>query len=1084
MTNSLVPVRWTAVIVTAWIVLQTTLGLGGKPENTRPGPKSADVVEGTEWNHPVVPTLPDHSLAITSTPSPLKTRRIRKVAIIGAGGFVGSRLYDELKKDFSVTGFDREQKIPEREQIIVHKAAKDIETSVLQSYDAVVFLGGFTGRKACEAYPERVWEENIETPMNLARRMTKKQLLVFASTSAVTEGSGNIPATEEFPVQEHLLDKYAWSMYHREIEMRKLHQSSKNAPQMIATRFGTVAGHSAGQRVDMVHMALARSAYTTGVLTVTHGETERAFLSLEDLVRAYTYILKNPEKAKEFDIFNLKSFNSNIVAVATETASQTGARIVAKDAPGAPVTGFNLDATKFESTFGFQFVMSQHKTVEDIVGAIPESITAKGVHQVAKLHVGHEHHHDSVPCPVCGSHHLQEVLDLHHQPLANDFRPNASSALEAERYPLKLVRCKVCNHLYLSASVSRKTLFDKYLYKSGTSRTLQEYFAWLANKVAQQARPERRNSGKVLEIASNDGSQLDQFKKIGWDTYGVDPAANIVPESVEKGHKAVVGFWGMQSFDHLPPPAELDAIVAQNVFAHVPNPVDFLTACRDAMGEHTKLYIQTSQCQMHQKGQFDTAYHEHISFFTGHSFYKAAQLAGLYISNFELTPIHGTSCFVTFQRVNSERKIDVPSRGLQARLDQETNDGIPFDFFYTKYQARAHFTRDWINDQLSGLSRSGYQLGAYGAAAKGMVLLTFILEKPNRPWKLDFVLDDAPLKQNNYCPGTDIPVRATSSLTTLDNSKPLALVILAWNFWKEISQNIRKALRGRYEEVLIICPFPSARIIKLKIDDDNYEDVLVDIPYRPAGWPQPSVPENRRQVTMIAEYGNDEATMAHWIRHHAGVFDKAVLINRGSNDSSTAILRRDAPSNWRIVAPWFDTEAQMDSYENAYSEDWRMELTPSDFLVHPNLRAAAASMKVLDKAVYQFPHVEMIGDDQEPMKTFESLATQRSVYAASGIKEPRAHNFYMRTGRGTEDASAGASDWPDMGFVQRYEWTPWPQKMGAGSSHEVEIYRDQAISSAVKDDLKVVSTQCEDTQCRRLTKSYHEAVVPKNPVFA
>ena len=38
---------------------------------------------------------------------------------------------------------------------------------------------------------------------------------------------------------------------------------------------------------------------------------------------------------------------------------------------------------------------------------------------------------------------------------------------------------------------------------------------------------------------------------------------------------------------------------------------------------------------MLREGQFDTAYHEHISFFSGHSFAKAAELAGLHILEFE-----------------------------------------------------------------------------------------------------------------------------------------------------------------------------------------------------------------------------------------------------------------------------------------------------------------------------------------------------------------------------------------------------------------------------------------------------------------
>eukprot|EP00954_Amorphochlora_amoebiformis_P006145 481536-Amorphochlora_amoeboformis.AAC.1 len=525
----------------------------------------------------------------------------KRIAVIGAGGYVGTALYDHLSHVHTVVGYDRNPRIPSRQGIIVHKSADEIPDETLHSFDVVVFLGGFTGRKVCDRHPTMVYEENVETPMRLASRMKSSQTLIFASTSAITEGSGMNPYTEADKVHEEQLDSYSASMYTREKELKRLSQTHPDVPQLIGVRFGTVVGHSEGQRVDMVHMALVKSAYTNGVLTVTHGSTNRAFLSLKDLVRALGVIIRNPEKSARFEIFHLKSYNGNIAAVANEVAMQTGSRTVAKDLPSPDTLGFSLNSDKFERRYNFVFHMSEKDVVADIIGAIPESVIAKGAHQGKPLEVGHHVHNDSMPCPVCGSYHLQETLDLHKQPLANDFRSTSASALDAPRFKLKLVRCKVCNHLFLSTAVDRSHLFSKYLYKSGTSRTLAKYFEWLAGKVASEAPAGRKRNGKVLEIASNDGSQLDKFKDIGWDTYGVDPAANIVPISVEKGHKAVVGFWGMENFTHIPSADKLDAIVAQNVFAHVPNPVDFLTACRKHMGMTTKLYIQTSQCQMHQK---------------------------------------------------------------------------------------------------------------------------------------------------------------------------------------------------------------------------------------------------------------------------------------------------------------------------------------------------------------------------------------------------------------------------------------------------------------------------------------------------
>ena len=81
---------------------------------------------------------------------------------------------------------------------------------------------------------------------------------------------------------------------------------------------------------------------------------------------------------------------------------------------------------------------------------------------------------------------------------------------------------------------------------------------------------------------------------------------------------------------------------------------------------------------------------------------------------------------------------------------------------------------------------------AYGAAAKGMVLLhSLIGNSQTRRGNFSYILDDAPLKQNTYCPGTSIPVRPTSELSKHNLTKPLTIVVFAWNFWEEISKKIR-----------------------------------------------------------------------------------------------------------------------------------------------------------------------------------------------------------------------------------------------------------------------------------------------------
>ena len=356
---------------------------------------------------------------------------------------------------------------------------------------------------------------------------------------------------------------------------------------------------------------------------------------------------------------------------------------------------------------------------------VPDSISATGAH----LAPDSSFVPDSIPCPVCGSDNQQKVLDLGNQPFANDFRADKSESLNLTRFPLKLVRCRHCNHLHLSHVANRKKLFDHYLYQSGTSKTLKDYFKVLADLVIEKSG--NKTAGTVLEIACNDGSQLDEFKKRGWKTFGVDPAANIAPIARRKGHNVKVGFWDENiQIPDFPRGESLTAIVAQNVLAHVPNPIGFLKACVKMMGQSTTLYIQTSQCNMHQLGQFDTAYHEHISFFTGHSFIKASVLAGLQIVSFRTTPIHGTSFLVTMKLPTQNIGGDsgkTTSETMQRRIVREKREGITTDFFCEKYAASAQMTRSWIISQVSNLREKGYSVGAYGAAAKGMTLLHYIL---------------------------------------------------------------------------------------------------------------------------------------------------------------------------------------------------------------------------------------------------------------------------------------------------------------------------------------------------------------------
>ena len=401
-----------------------------------------------------------------------------------------------------------------------------------------------------------------------------------------------------------------------------------------------------------------------------------------------------------------------------------------------------------------------------------------------------EHAKELTECLCCGSTDLELTLDLGVQPMANSF-------IESEdtpelTFPLVLNRCTKCNHLQLSHAVNPDLLFRNYLYVSGTSQTLKDYFDWFAN-YSLDFFSEKPKS--VLDIACNDGTQLDSFKRIGLTTYGVDPATNLHPIS-SKNHEVILDYFTAEHVEGLRA-KNIDIINAQNVFAHNSYPLDFLKQCKEIMHDGSVLFIQTSQADMVKNNEFDTIYHEHLSFFCANSMNELARRAGLNLIDITKTPIHGNSYVFVFSKVAG------PSARVIQVLNEESQAGLMNPATYVEYARKAQQVVVDLKETIKEYRAEGYVIAGYGAAAKGMTLLNF------GNIQLDFIIDDNPLKQNLFTPGTHIPVVSIDMLKEVEDLN-IAFVPLAWNFFTEIRANIKRQ-RNREGDVFVRY-FPTIKV--------------------------------------------------------------------------------------------------------------------------------------------------------------------------------------------------------------------------------------------------------------------------------
>ena len=133
-------------------------------------------------------------------------------------------------------------------------------------------------------------------------------------------------------------------------------------------------------------------------------------------------------------------------------------------------------------------------------------------------------------CRLCSSKDLSGVLDLGVQPPANSLRKDLGEPVPEA--PLRLILCAHCSAIQLTATVDPDYLFSRYVWVTATSATAKNYSQVYCAEVLKRTTVE---SPFVVEIASNDGTFLRQFKDKGCQVLGVDPARNIAVDATDAG---------------------------------------------------------------------------------------------------------------------------------------------------------------------------------------------------------------------------------------------------------------------------------------------------------------------------------------------------------------------------------------------------------------------------------------------------------------------------------------------------------------------------------------------------------------------
>lgn len=402
-------------------------------------------------------------------------------------------------------------------------------------------------------------------------------------------------------------------------------------------------------------------------------------------------------------------------------------------------------------------------------------------------------------CRLCGSHDLVEVFSFGTTPMANAYLTKKNLKTRELHAPLVVNACKTCKLIQLRDVVNPEVLFSNYLYVSGTSPVFVAHFADYAKTVSE--RFYLTKDSLVIDVGSNDGVLLSHFKKLGMQILGIDPAENIARDATKRGLTTLVRFFTPETARVAAATyGKASVITANNVFAHTDNVAGFVEAVKELLLPDGVFIFEVQYLKdLIEKNLFDMVYHEHLCYYhlTPHlPFFKGLDMR---VFDVERVPTHGGSIRVY---VGWDKGPHKTSARVQHMLDSESElNRTPI---YHAFAKRITNAGKKLRAMLADFRRQGKRVVGYGASAKATTLC-YALGIDGTT--LEYIVDDSPLKQGLYMPGTHIPIKSPDVLYT---DKPDVCLILAWNFADSIVGNHQQFIKNGGVYIL---PVPEPRIL-------------------------------------------------------------------------------------------------------------------------------------------------------------------------------------------------------------------------------------------------------------------------------
>jgi len=380
-------------------------------------------------------------------------------------------------------------------------------------------------------------------------------------------------------------------------------------------------------------------------------------------------------------------------------------------------------------------------------------------------------------CRICGRHRLELAIDLGVQPWGNHFILPEAAGTEPF-YPLRVVHCQDCKLAQLDYTVPKEVLFGDHTYLSGMTRTLSDHFARIAGEV-DSSLMNQGDQKSVLDIGSNDGTQLKHFRSLGYTVLGVESSRSTAAIANADGIETVHAFFDLELARSIG--RRFDVVNAAGVFFHLEDLHSVTDGIRECLKEDGVFVVQFLYMQqIIENLAFDQIYHEHLLYYNLATINVLLEEHGLSMFDCYVAPIHGGS-IIGFVSHKDRRGISERMKSLLATETARRSNDLE------TYQ---QFARDILGRKeenlrfLRAAKRQGKRIFGFGAPVKGNTLLNYFRIGPDL---IECLVEKNPMRKGLVSPGMHIPLVLEAEL----REPPDIYYVLAWNFKREILHNNR-----------------------------------------------------------------------------------------------------------------------------------------------------------------------------------------------------------------------------------------------------------------------------------------------------